>query len=329
MRIRQLDILRGMAIVLVLGRHMPLRLDDVNALVGSLLLTWKRCGWIGVDLFFVLSGFLISGLLFREHQARGQIRLGRFLIRRGFKIYPSFYIYVAVLTLLAPWNDGPLLIKTVLSEVLFLQNYSYRFFEHSWSLAVEEHFYLALPLLLLYLSRRREGDDPFRPLVAAFGLVAVTLLVLRIVTAVRLPYSHLTHFYPTHLRFDSLLFGVLLSYFHHYRHEKVATIVRRGQWVGIVAATLLILPAVYLPPEHPFVHTAGFTCLYVGFGLILLISLHRTHPDRSGFETLGRGLAGIGLYSYSIYLWHIPVRQFGLGSLRMAVGGSLPYALEL
>ncbi len=121
----------------------------------------------------------------------------------------------------------------------------------------------------------------------------------------------------------------MLSYWHHYRYETVAAVLRRGQWIAMVAATVLILPAVYLPPEHPFVHTIGFTCLYVGFGLILLVSLHRTRSGASELDPLWRGLAGIGLYSYSIYLWHIPVRHFGLGSLRMAVGGPLPYALEL
>ena len=56
---------------------------------------WVNFGWVGVDLFFVLSGFLVSGLLFQEYQRHGKIRVGRFLIRRGFKIYPSFYVFIA------------------------------------------------------------------------------------------------------------------------------------------------------------------------------------------------------------------------------------------
>jgi peptidoglycan/LPS O-acetylase OafA/YrhL len=81
-RVRQLDILRAIAVLLVLGRH-----EHANAL-------WRRCGWVGVDLFFVLSGFLISGLLFSEYKKRGRLDLPRFYIRRGLKIYPSFYVLI-------------------------------------------------------------------------------------------------------------------------------------------------------------------------------------------------------------------------------------------
>src|SRR5215831_18752084 len=78
----QLDALRAIAVLLVLGRHLPF------------FPLWIRVGWTGVDLFFVLSGFLISGLLFREYKATGGIRIGRFLVRRGFKIYPAYYLFL-------------------------------------------------------------------------------------------------------------------------------------------------------------------------------------------------------------------------------------------
>src|ERR1700758_1823216 len=81
-RNESLDVLRCIAVLLVLGFHFP-----YYAL-------WGRLGWIGVDLFFVLSGFLISGLLFQEYKATESINLLRFLIRRGLKIYPSFYLLI-------------------------------------------------------------------------------------------------------------------------------------------------------------------------------------------------------------------------------------------
>ena len=83
-RIRDLDFLRGLAIIGVLLRHSAF--ENIFA----------RAGWAGVDLFFVLSGFLVSGLLFREYKKTGTVRIGRFLIRRGFKIYPTFYIFLIV-----------------------------------------------------------------------------------------------------------------------------------------------------------------------------------------------------------------------------------------
>ena len=90
------DILRATAVLLVLGRHINLlSTGDFSAwhsFGGWFSETWTRGGWIGVDLFFVLSGFLVSGLLFREHQKFGTISAKDFLIRRGFKIYPAFWV---------------------------------------------------------------------------------------------------------------------------------------------------------------------------------------------------------------------------------------------
>ncbi|MBX6315440.1 MAG: acyltransferase, partial [Isosphaeraceae bacterium] len=92
-----LDILRAVAILLVLGHHAPFSPSDRPILLRAPLFALLYGGWCGVDLFFVLSGFLVSGLLFTEFKAHGRISPGRFLIRRGFKIYPQFYIYIILL----------------------------------------------------------------------------------------------------------------------------------------------------------------------------------------------------------------------------------------
>src|SRR5438876_4889931 len=92
MRVVQLDALRAIAVLLVLGHHMPACPRDLNYPLALFTEQWKQCGWAGVDLFFVLSGFLVSGLLFREYQKYGTIKLPRFLARRGLKIYPAFYV---------------------------------------------------------------------------------------------------------------------------------------------------------------------------------------------------------------------------------------------
>ena len=85
MRIKGLDLLRGIAILLVLFRHCDIENNILH-----------HFGWLGVDLFFVLSGFLVSGLLFNEYKKIGKVKIGRFLIRRGFKIYPPFYFFVLI-----------------------------------------------------------------------------------------------------------------------------------------------------------------------------------------------------------------------------------------
>lgn len=91
----QLDVLRGLAILLVIGRHMEVKRPE--GVLGVLADAWYKVGWIGVDLFFVLSGFLIGGLLLTELEKHGSIDILRFLIRRGLKIYPLYFVFMVYL----------------------------------------------------------------------------------------------------------------------------------------------------------------------------------------------------------------------------------------
>src|SRR6266704_750332 len=112
MRLREIDFLRGLAIILVIFSH-----SSVPPFI-------LKAGWIGVDLFFVLSGFLVSGLLFKEHLKHGNIKVGLFLIRRGFKIYPLFYftIFLALGFEFLLKDSFPPYYR-IISELLFLQSY--------------------------------------------------------------------------------------------------------------------------------------------------------------------------------------------------------------
>mgnify|MGYP001205359475 CR=1 FL=1 len=94
-----LDILRAIAILLVLGRHMQVCPSDISPTISAITQKWQDIGWIGVDLFFVLSGFLVSMLLFKEVRIKGRLSIRHFLIRRGLKIYPSFYFFILVTVL--------------------------------------------------------------------------------------------------------------------------------------------------------------------------------------------------------------------------------------
>src|SRR4051794_7562171 len=122
-RLASLDVLRAVAIFLVLGRHMPpFTSSSASAPMLTFLHAWECGGWIGVDLFFVLSGFLVAGLLFREHQLFGTIRYGHFLARRGLKIYPAFYVMLgAVVWFAAAHRHTFVSWPTLLSEILFVQ----------------------------------------------------------------------------------------------------------------------------------------------------------------------------------------------------------------
>src|SRR6266436_3971304 len=176
----QLDFLRGVAILLVILRHTVL--FHIPGWEASLV----QFGWAGVDLFFVLSGFLISGLLFSEYRQNGMIRFARFAVRRALKIYPAFY-FLVLLTVLAriALHTSDAVLRPLLHDVFFMQSYTPGTYGHFWSLSVEEHFYILFPLALYFMLRRKrpEDADPFRFLPWLFCIVAVVLLVARLLKA--------------------------------------------------------------------------------------------------------------------------------------------------
>ena len=287
-----LDALRAVAILLVLGSHMVPPLD--GSPMNAAFATWRLGGWVGVDLFFVLSGFLVSGLLFDEHAKTGTIDPVRFLIRRGWKIYPAFYFFVIVAMQLEPPHET----KRLLSELFFLQSYIPAIWSHTWSLAVEEHFYLLLAgLLWIVVRAAKPGRDPFRVLVPLTLAVCVVELFARLATAASGGFSLYRNFYPTHLRIDSLLFGVLLAY--GVRRFSTAWITRYRAAL-LLAGVALLAPAFVHPiAQDRFVYTVGFAAFYVGSGLLVLAAFAVETSNR-----FAKAFAEIGFYSYSIYLWH-------------------------
>ena len=304
-RLVGLDVLRALAIFLVLGRHMPAAPRSWPAGLRSFFDVWQRGGWVGVDLFFVLSGFLISGLLFAEYDARGRISPLRFYARRAWKIYPPFFTLIAFTILIAA---GPvdLLDHRLLSEVFFLQSYQPGIWPHSWSLAVEEHFYLLLPLvLLLILATSSRSEAPFRVLPRIGAVLAVVGLLSRLYTWHRVPgYSHLGNLYPTHLRFDSLFFGVVLAYFHRYHSSRFLALSKPWRVHLLAGGVVLLLPAfMYRLETTPFIYTAGLTLFYLGSGMLLVAILQFDLQDRAVL----RPVVAVGRHSYSTYLWHLPM----------------------
>ena len=299
-RVPQLDLLRIVAVVLVLGRHMGYDGDNRFALA------WKTAGWIGVDMFFVLSGFLISGLLFKEYAAHGKINFRRFYVRRAFKLYPAFYCLIAVTVAARLLSSGIVETRPLLAEVLFLQDYVPGLWNHTWSLGVEEHFYLFLPLALAYIYRSGRLDH----LPRVFLAVAVALLVLRLATALTLGLRYTGT--PTHLRLDSLLFGVLVSYYYHYAPHKLRAVTDRPR-LALALSLAGVSFSLILPFESSlFVHTLGFTLLYLSFGALLVLTLSAGWVARACLTAPGRLLARLGEHSYSIYLWHMAVQIWGL-----------------
>jgi peptidoglycan/LPS O-acetylase OafA/YrhL len=236
----------------------------------------------------VLSGFLISGLLFTDLKLFGRIRLLRFYARRGMKIYPSFYFFLLTTALLFPR-----LFPSIRVEAVFLQNYiklspfADTAWGHLWSLAVEEHFYLILPLVLIALSRWQRLH--FIPYIS-IGLV-IACLVLRI------PYctqQRSDQVFETHLRADALFAGVMLGYFY-YRWPDA--LISKSRWY-LLPFTFASLVPVLLFSHNPVVMALSLTTNLIGFSSLVLWAIPRR------FKYCGI-VAEIGRYSYSIYLWQM------------------------
>ncbi|MDO7135401.1 acyltransferase family protein [Algibacter lectus] len=303
-RLQSLDFLRAIAIVLVLFRHKYL--FDFTI----------KLGWIGVDLFFVLSGFLVSGLLFREYNKQGDFNVKLFLIRRGFKIYPiyylSFLLYIPYI-----YANGKFDFTAILRDLFFVQNYTNNWgyvYAASWSLAVEEHFYFGLcflfvtivkffPYILLPIKNKLNVFEK--------GILSILLLcfILRVCFNYFYPEFFVKGFTMSHLRMDTLFFGVLISYWYYYKRDLLRSwFFNYKKILAFIAFGLLAFTPFIEPTTSVFVKTIGFTLLYISFGIILLFAL----LDVSLFEKIAKFIGvplmnficKVGFSSYSIYVIH-------------------------
>lgn len=311
-----LDFLRSIAIFLVIGRHMLVCPKSVSPVLHEITVYLSRGGWIGVDLFFVLSGFLVSGILFREEQAHGSIDIKRFFIRRGLKIYPAFWFF---LLFSLYWKSAGNL-QAVFGEILFLQNYLGGLWIHTWSLAVEEHFYIFLGLLLVVLLRRKNAKKSFAEIPVVFALIVCVCLFFRAELMLTEPFGFRTHMFATHLRLDSLMFGVLLSWMWHYGNLAAIMSEKPAQIGYAVVGVLLLVPAFFYEQKLvPWIPVFGVMLFYIGSGALMLGLLKSKLMEQSG----PRSIARVGVYSYSIYLWHEPVNEWV--KLLLGIGEGVAY----
>lgn len=231
--IHALDGLRGVAVTLVLLFHCALFPGGLTprwfapVAGGPLPSAVFRNGWAGVDIFFVLSGFLLGRILIRNLHERGRLGYPAFFIRRFFRIIPAYY-FVLTLSLLVfsriAWGGFPLLLvgeewavaaERSWTNYLFLNNYLYpgataNLMSWCWSLCIEEHFYILLPPLLWLAFRLPAGGRRVAALLA-YATVPTALRLLYFSTHPDAVPSHSAYFY-SHLRFDEMFVGVLAAY---------------------------------------------------------------------------------------------------------------------
>jgi peptidoglycan/LPS O-acetylase OafA/YrhL len=212
-----LDVLRALAVLLVILVHTRglyvERLGQTTAVTASPLV---RYGWSGVDLFFVLSGFLIGKQLWRELGATRTLDVKRFILRRGFRIWPLYYAFCIFTLLFTARAEFPFV--RWWQDLTFTSNYFHEeLVRGSWSLATEEQFYILTPLLLLAGSHRLGSLRAYRKYLV---LLLLIFPVLRAATWWRLTGSFSHHdsalwvariYLPFHLHADTLVMGLILS----------------------------------------------------------------------------------------------------------------------
>jgi peptidoglycan/LPS O-acetylase OafA/YrhL len=325
-----LDVLRGVAILLTITNHWSKDLlpgiPELSGWQGAIHWRLRGLGWTGVDLFFVLSGFLIGGLLVAELQKTSHLRVGRFLIRRGFKIWPSYFALLLVLCVTNTYgffdfSSVAAFIKCALVRLFFLHNYiDVGPNGPTWTLAVEEHFYTTLPFFILLIIGLNHRTNDFRALpIAAIG-VLIFIFALRCHHAIYGELRDGDHMF-SHYRIDTLILGVLCQYAWRFHRETLQRFFKHRLLTWAIAI-LLIAPSSFLSRTDPFMFTIGFSMLAYGYAMILLdVQIHGFGITKD--TKLIRATAAIGRYSYNIYLWHyfVPIMfSFALFPLSTAIG---------
>jgi peptidoglycan/LPS O-acetylase OafA/YrhL len=298
-----LDVVRGLAIVLALGWHFSGE-PSGNAVLDALTWPGHRFGWAGVDLFFVLSGFLLGRLVLLEQARTGRFDGRRFTARRLLKLWPVLYVFLAVHALAGPESWSSYLWQ----NALHVQNYAGTSLTHLWSLAVEEHFYLGLALLFPLFARRRGSP---RLLAAILVGILVAALALRIWGAAH-GLSDVRLQWRTHFRVDSIAAGVLLALVSVHWPQRFEQL-RRCRWLllGVLVGGTVHL--VTVGKSGVVGSTIGFTVAYLTAAALLLLVYGAAWVPRARWLTAP--MAMLGRYSYGIYIWHIFAAAVALDAL--------------
>ena len=312
----RIDALRGVAVLMVLELHLVSNVmpwaDLASTVLGGVAYSLLHYGWVGVEIFFVMSAYLLTSILLRHREEDDLFR--SFYLRRAFRILPLYWLLLLVGSLSRAWwtfIDGdpqawlwrdqyPLIYY-----ILFLQNWITgwngahvaHFYSVTWSLAVEEHFYLLLPLLVTRLTARRLCG------VAVFFVIAGPFIRAGLTIA---PGPFAAYAW-TIAQLDAFSWGVLLAYAQHFRPELLKQISSKFN-MGMLAVNLLIVAIIAAPDIDEHKDAALSVTLGALVGVCALAaaisptSVPARHPS-----ALTMFLAWCGRRCFSLYLLHKPV----------------------
>jgi peptidoglycan/LPS O-acetylase OafA/YrhL len=309
----ELDFVRGIAIIAVMGYHFHVN-QTGSALISIIEYPLKNFGREGVNLFFTLSGFLVGGLLLRQYAEKGHVDAGRFIVRRMFKIWPAYYVLILFHSVVGRHPLDSFLWQ----NLTHLQNYFGTSISQTWSLAVEEHFYLFLPALLLLFARwkMRAGS-----IISVLGGICIIVLIARCLVVAGGDLQ--AAFFYTQYRIDSLLYGVILAAIYWMKPDVYQGIAKRTGWLLAVVA-VLVAWLVLATKHEPLDESIGYTIQAIGFCAFIVLMLE--HSGKVRASRVYRGVAWLGVYSYGIYLWHSLALAPGDIVIRKATALGLPPA---
>jgi peptidoglycan/LPS O-acetylase OafA/YrhL len=300
-RLATLDGLRGIAVLLVVADHAIAAFTDEEQAVPRAM-SALFSGAVGVTLFFVLSGYLITGILARERSRDGAVDFRAFYLRRTLRILPAFYVFLVVVALLGASGLIDVTGPQLLSAGLFVWDYSPAadgwWLGHTWSLAIEEQFYLLWPLALAFLR-------PQRACWIAVGYLVVAPAI-RLGQYVLVESTRDDVWMMFHARADALLLGCLLALLPTAYPEawaRLRTLAASRLTVPLALATIVGSSALSRQFggywELPF----GLTAVTLGGGVLLLVAVTSETPTTFTRVLQWRVLTAVGLISYSLYLW--------------------------
>ena len=335
-KLHGLDHLRALAIILVFLFHYPAP-DDLPEWLWGL----KDFGWIGVDLFFVLSGFLIARQLFTELKTTNTISLKKFFVKRFFRIIPV-YLFVITIYFLIPVFREKESLPALWRFLTFTQNIGLDpsvngTFSHAWSLCVEEQFYLFFPLIIAAVVYFKIAKKGFYILLAFFLFTCLIRLYIwdHYMEPLIAADKNYTGFwvtwiyYPTYTRLDGLLTGISIGgivTFYPVLKERLM------KYANILLASgiVLLIVAYYICYIRLSFNANifGFPLIAISFGFIVFAAIS---PGCILYKFKSRITASVAILSYSMYLVHKGIRHLCFlyfGKMGIDKGGILMLLLS-
>jgi peptidoglycan/LPS O-acetylase OafA/YrhL len=294
-----LDLLRALAIIIVVIYHAGIM---GFPLPGRL----HRWGWIGVDLFFVLSGYLIGGQLLAELARNNRLTLPRFYARRALRILPAYFVILAIYFLVPLWREYPDMAQPFWKFLFSVQNIALHggtAFSHAWSLAVEDQFYFALPFILLVVFWRARAAIILSFVILLGGVFLRALLASQNTTGTGVSFRGFQAwiYYPTWTRLDPLVFGVMIAAIEKFRPRLWQRLMNSAIWLWLPALALIVY-ALWLGETDDINFTAcvwQFPLLATGMAALLICALSTRLPLR---RVSIPGAAFIASIAFSAYL---------------------------